>query len=238
MKLHQRFDMEAESMWANRPDSVDDIVSLYEPFAKQVASQCQTPFMPFDDCFSACFVRLWECVKDFDPSIGLAFSTYAGQKMRFAVTDEMRQNDHVPSHVRRALASGEDAGPDFMPLGDGDQYVDGKDGVAQNVVGSEAQHISDRLESVKQWLFPRQRAMLDLMAESSDQDYVARQFGSSAEHFGEMIRKVVDDAERRRNEGEPQTTDECPTGDGREDRDHGGTPCCRSSDFQQLGLFH
>ena len=42
-----------------------------------------------------------KALESFDPSRGLAFSTYAVPRIRGAILDEMRRQDHVPRSVRR-----------------------------------------------------------------------------------------------------------------------------------------
>ena len=54
-----------------------------------------------DDLVSAGAIGLTEAVDSFDPSRGLAFSTFATPRIRGAILDELRRQDHVPRSVRR-----------------------------------------------------------------------------------------------------------------------------------------
>ena len=54
-----------------------------------------------DELVSAGTLGLAEAIDRFDPSRGLAFSTYAVPRIHGAVVDELRRLDHVPSSIRR-----------------------------------------------------------------------------------------------------------------------------------------
>lgn len=55
----------------------------------------------FDDLVSAGTIGLMNAVDNFDPSRGLAFSTFAAPRIRGSVLDDLRRRDHVPRSVRR-----------------------------------------------------------------------------------------------------------------------------------------
>ncbi len=55
----------------------------------------------FDELVSAGSVGLMNALESFDASRGLAFSTYAAPRIRGAILDELRRQDHVPRSVRR-----------------------------------------------------------------------------------------------------------------------------------------
>jgi RNA polymerase sigma factor for flagellar operon FliA len=55
----------------------------------------------FDELVSAGSIGLMNAVDSFDASRGLAFSTYAAPRIRGAILDELRRQDHVPRSVRR-----------------------------------------------------------------------------------------------------------------------------------------
>jgi len=54
-----------------------------------------------DELVSAGTIGLIEAFNNFDPSRGLAFSTFAAPRIRGAMLDELRRQDHVPRSVRR-----------------------------------------------------------------------------------------------------------------------------------------
>lgn len=54
-----------------------------------------------DELVSAGTLGLAEAIDRFDPSRGLAFSTYAVPRIHGAIVDELRRLDHVPSSIRR-----------------------------------------------------------------------------------------------------------------------------------------
>lgn len=55
----------------------------------------------FDELVSAGSFGLMNALDSFDPSRGLAFSTYAAPRIRGAILDELRRQDHVSRSVRR-----------------------------------------------------------------------------------------------------------------------------------------
>lgn len=54
-----------------------------------------------DEMLSVGALGLMKALESFDASRGLAFSTYAVPRIRGAILDEMRRQDHVPRSVRR-----------------------------------------------------------------------------------------------------------------------------------------
>ena len=54
-----------------------------------------------DELVSAGTLGLMSAAESFDPSRGLAFSTFAVPRIRGAMLDELRRQDHVPRSVRR-----------------------------------------------------------------------------------------------------------------------------------------
>jgi RNA polymerase sigma factor for flagellar operon FliA len=55
----------------------------------------------FDELISAGTMGLMTALDGFDPGRGLAFSTFAAPRIRGAILDELRKQDHVPRSVRR-----------------------------------------------------------------------------------------------------------------------------------------
>ena len=55
----------------------------------------------FDELVSAGTMGLMGALDSFDASRGLAFSTFAAPRIRGAILDELRRQDHVPRSIRR-----------------------------------------------------------------------------------------------------------------------------------------
>ncbi|HEX7049135.1 MAG TPA: FliA/WhiG family RNA polymerase sigma factor [Longimicrobiales bacterium] len=55
----------------------------------------------FDDLVSAGTIGLIKAIENFEPSRGLAFSTFAAPRIRGAILDDLRRWDHAPRSVRR-----------------------------------------------------------------------------------------------------------------------------------------
>src|SRR5688572_2868660 len=55
----------------------------------------------FDELVSAGAIGLVNALEAFDASRGLAFSTFAAPRIRGAILDELRRQDHVPRSIRK-----------------------------------------------------------------------------------------------------------------------------------------
>jgi RNA polymerase sigma factor for flagellar operon FliA len=55
----------------------------------------------FDELVSSGAMGLMNAIDSFDASRGLAFSTFAAPRIRGAILDELRRQDHVPRSIRR-----------------------------------------------------------------------------------------------------------------------------------------
>ncbi len=75
-------------------------LSLVHHVARQVSRGLAADFN-FDEFVSAGTMGLMSALDSFDPSRGLAFSTFAVPRIRGAILDELRRQDHVPRSVRR-----------------------------------------------------------------------------------------------------------------------------------------
>jgi RNA polymerase sigma factor for flagellar operon FliA len=75
-------------------------VGLVHHVARQLASRLSTA-AELDELVSAGSLGLVQAVDSFDRTRGLSFSTYAVPRIRGAILDELRKQDHVPRNVRR-----------------------------------------------------------------------------------------------------------------------------------------
>ena len=85
----------------------DEEVKRHMPLVWRVANTMHRGLpvhVDIDDLVSAGSLGLFRALKRYDPSRGLAWSTYAMQVIRFAITDELRRLDFVP---RRRSGRGE-----------------------------------------------------------------------------------------------------------------------------------
>lgn len=73
---------------------------LVHHVARQMANRLSTQ-ADLDELISAGAVGLVQAVDSFDRKRGLSFSTYAVPRIRGAILDELRKQDHVPRNVRR-----------------------------------------------------------------------------------------------------------------------------------------
>lgn len=75
-------------------------VGLVHHVARQLAKHLSTA-AELDELVGAGAVGLVQAVDSFDRTRGLSFSTFAVPRIRGAILDELRRQDHVPRNVRR-----------------------------------------------------------------------------------------------------------------------------------------
>ena len=79
-------------------------LSLVHHVARQLERKLSNE-LDHDELVSAGTLGLMSAMNSFDPSRGLAFSTFAVPRIRGAILDELRRQDHVPRSVRRKTRS-------------------------------------------------------------------------------------------------------------------------------------
>lgn len=100
--------MNSRSLWAAHAagdvDARDALLcenlSLVHHVARQLARGLTTEAI-MDELVSAGTMGLMAALESFDQTRGLAFSTFAVPRIRGAILDELRRQDHVPRSVRR-----------------------------------------------------------------------------------------------------------------------------------------
>jgi RNA polymerase sigma factor for flagellar operon FliA len=101
--------MEATTLWEAYQQGGDEsarqrLLTRHLPLVHHVARKVLPTLSveaSLDDLVSAGSIGLINAVESFDPSRGLAFSTYAAPRIRGAILDDLRRADHVPRSVRR-----------------------------------------------------------------------------------------------------------------------------------------
>ena len=86
------------------PEARQELIGSHLGLVYHVARQlCRAKQMEveIDELVSAGTLGLIEAFNNFDASRGLAFSTFAAPRIRGAMLDELRRQDHVPRSVRR-----------------------------------------------------------------------------------------------------------------------------------------
>jgi len=82
----------------------DDLVTRYAPLVKRIAYHLLNrlpPSVQADDLVQAGMIGLLEASKNYDPTQGASFDTYAGIRIRGAMLDEIRRSDWTPRSVHR-----------------------------------------------------------------------------------------------------------------------------------------
>ena len=89
---------------AARDALLKENLSLVHHVARQLSRALAAP-ADVDELVSCGTLGLVSALEAFDPSRGLAFSTFAVPRIRGAILDELRRQDHVPRSVRRKSRS-------------------------------------------------------------------------------------------------------------------------------------
>lgn len=101
--------MATTSHWQGLPDQSDAaareaLITEHLGLVHHVARQLSRSLAleaEFDELISCGTMGLMKALTSFDASRGLAFSTFAAPRIRGAILDELRRQDHVPRSVRR-----------------------------------------------------------------------------------------------------------------------------------------
>ncbi len=82
----------------------DSLVTQHAPLVKRIAYHLMNrlpPSVQVDDLIQAGMIGLLEADRNYDPSQGASFETYAGIRIRGAMLDEIRRSDWTPRSVHR-----------------------------------------------------------------------------------------------------------------------------------------
>lgn len=93
-----------EAQSGNNPEARNALMTEHLRLVQHVARQVirTTPVdVEFDELVSAGTIGLMNAIDKFDPSRGLAFSTFAAPRIRGSVLDDLRRRDHVPRSIRK-----------------------------------------------------------------------------------------------------------------------------------------
>lgn len=83
-----------------RDRMLNEHLGLVHHVARQLSRSLAND-VDFDELVSAGTIGLMNAVDSFDATRGLAFSTFAAPRIRGAILDELRRQDHVPRSIRR-----------------------------------------------------------------------------------------------------------------------------------------
>lgn len=92
-------------MYRALPDK-DQLITDHIPLVKRIAHYLMAKLPPsvmIDDLIQAGMIGLMDAVSHFESGQGAQFETYAAQRIRGAMLDELRQVDWLPRNVRRNL---------------------------------------------------------------------------------------------------------------------------------------
>lgn len=96
----------------NAVDPIEERVNAFAPLVKRLAYHLVARLpssVEVDDLIQAGLIGLMEAARNFDPDAGVQFETYATQRIRGAMLDELREADWLPRHIRKSLRQLESA---------------------------------------------------------------------------------------------------------------------------------
>ena len=94
------------------PKQREALILEYAPLVKRIVDTMAVrlpPHISKDELISGGVMGLFDAVEKFDPERGNKFSTYAGNRIKGAIIDELRKMDWVPTSVRRDIHKIENA---------------------------------------------------------------------------------------------------------------------------------
>lgn len=89
---------------AGKHTSLDDQVTKYAPLVKRIAYHMMARLpasVEVDDLIQVGLIGLMDAASRFDGTQGAQFESYATQRVRGAMLDELREADWLPRHVRQ-----------------------------------------------------------------------------------------------------------------------------------------
>lgn len=89
---------------AGKPTSQDEQITKYAPLVKRIAYHMMARLpasVEVDDLIQVGLIGLMDAVSRFDGSQGAQFESYATQRIRGSMLDELREADWLPRHVRQ-----------------------------------------------------------------------------------------------------------------------------------------
>lgn len=97
--------MSAVAMYAAvQSGGIDQQITLYAPLVKRIAHHLMNRLpdsVQVDDLIQAGMLGLLEASKNFDPTQGASFETFAGIRIKGAMLDEVRRSDWTPRSVHK-----------------------------------------------------------------------------------------------------------------------------------------
>lgn len=90
----------------------NDLLELHAPLVKKLAHQMKAklpPSVEVDDLIQAGMIGLLDAVNRYEETHGAQFETYAVQRIRGAMLDELRSNDWLPRSIRQSTRKIEEA---------------------------------------------------------------------------------------------------------------------------------
>ncbi len=84
----------------------DELVVKHGPLVKRIACHLLSrlpPSVQLDDLIQAGMIGLLEASRNYDPTQGASFETYAGIRIRGAMLDEIRKGDWAPRSLHRKV---------------------------------------------------------------------------------------------------------------------------------------
>jgi RNA polymerase sigma factor for flagellar operon FliA len=162
----------------------EDYVSRHAPLVKRIAYHMvgRLPAsVEVDDLIQVGMMGLMEAAKNFDPNAGVLFETFASQRIRGAMLDELRSADWMPRHARKHMREIEAA---MLALG----HKLGRAPLESEV----AQHLQLDLEAYQNMLSEARGHQLVHLEDIEDEDENHHNVQYSADHAINPLQQLAD----------------------------------------------
>ncbi len=83
-------------------DDAERLLREHMPLARHLARRGRLRFEALDDVLADAMLGLWDAARRYDPSLGVAFTTFAGHRIVGAIGDGRRERDPLSRAQRRA----------------------------------------------------------------------------------------------------------------------------------------
>ena len=183
------------------PAAHAELVNEYLPLTRYVASQMSKrlpPSVEFDDLVSYGSMGLLDAIEKFDTDKGVKFGTYAVNRIRGAVLDELRSLDWVPRSVRtkhRAVERAVDSLEATLGRTPTDQEMADELGLpVSELAGALSDASATSLVGLEDLGQGRTQSILDTLVDTTSDDPLASRIGSEV---AETMAAVVADLDVR-----------------------------------------
>ncbi len=171
-----------------RPSEQERIVRHYAPKIRFLALRLKTKLprnVELGELISAGTLGLMEALGKFQPQLGIRFETYAENRIRGAMLDELRRLDWFPRALRQRVRQLDEA----MRRVEHEKGRQATEEELQTLTGLDAKEVRQGLEALQSQLWLSLDAIQDSLSNEDGQSSVGEPYQSTARQ--EMVERVA-----------------------------------------------